>query len=76
MLLFSEGRNAEEVVLVEAVCFAFLQAAKDKIVLDFLRSFDYVLDRQKFIAKLFVFHVLQAFNQTFLLHVCNLEILL
>ena len=44
VLLFSEGRNAEKVVLVEAIGFAFLQASKDQIIFDLLRSFDDVLN--------------------------------
>lgn len=76
VLLFSEGGNAKEVVLVEAVCFALLQASKDQIVLDFLRSFDDALYRQKFIAKLLIFHVLQTLDQALLLHICDLKVLL
>lgn len=76
MLFFSESGHAKEVVLVEAVRFALLQASKDQIVLDFLRSFDDVLYRQKFITKLLIFHVLQTLYQALLLHICDLKVLL
>lgn len=62
VFLLSEVGNAKKVVFVETVGFALLQTPKNQVVFDLLRSFDDILNRQKFVAKLLIFHVLQALN--------------
>lgn len=76
MLLLAEGRNAEEVILVEIVDLALLQARQNQGVLDLLSPLQNVLDREVLHAKLFILHVLQAFNEALLLHLSHSQILL